>query len=270
MTLESMKIKRQKPKQRLNIKGVVLGVALIAIASTATASLTDGLVAYYPLDGSASDASGNSNNGSAYGGVTFGSGIQGQAARFNGSTSFIQVSDTSVGNLGTNATLSFWFLADPANLAGSRIFEKDDRAYWWFYSGPDYVVADVRSTNSYGPPEWHLVGHPPTATSAAWTAVALRKNGTTLDLFIDGQLQQTVSTSATSVVTTAPLTLGRSYYWNSFYYRGLLDEVRIYDRALANGEIGQLAAIPEPSVLLMLCSGIAALAIRRSRANRDV
>lgn len=271
MRQENMQVNRNPIAQKM--KGAIFGMALVTIASTAIASLTDGLVAYYPLDGSANDASGNSHNGTAYGGVTFEPGVTGQAARFNGSTSFIQAQDNSVGNLGANGTLAFWFRADPANAAGSRMFEKDDRAYWWFVPGPNYVAVDLRSAHSYGNPQWHLQAQTPTSTSAAWTAVALRKNGTTFDLFIDGQLEDTVTNAAADVVTTAPLTLGRSYYWNAGYYSGLLDEVRVYDRALSNGEIGQLAAVsgpsevPEPSTVLMLFSGLAALARRRQRTS---
>ena len=55
-------MKSSRIKLAVAISGLVALTAL-----TATADLTNGLVAYYPFDGSANDASGNGNNGIAYG-----------------------------------------------------------------------------------------------------------------------------------------------------------------------------------------------------------
>ncbi len=48
--------------------------------------LNCGLVAHYPLDGNAQDASGNGNHGTANGGLTYGDGAVDQAASFDGNT----------------------------------------------------------------------------------------------------------------------------------------------------------------------------------------
>ena len=256
------------------LSSIVLLVGLAA-SFPAFGSLMDGLVAYYPFEGSANDASGNGHNGTVMGGVSYGSGAMGQAANFDGVTGYIQIDDRDVGNLGDNGTLAFWFKAAAGNSPSGRIFEKDDKAYWWFLAGQDYVATDIHARRSYGgPPSWHLMG----ATSDTrdnWTAVALRKSGTTLDLFVDGILAQTVASEATDVVTDAPMTFGRSYYWGTFFYEGGVDEARVYERALTNSEImelagsGDLSAVPEPGTLLLVLTGFLAVAKRfRGRVRR--
>jgi hypothetical protein len=58
--------------------------------------LSDGLVAYYPFNGNANDESGTGNNGTEYGGVTYGNGITGKAASFDGKMNeYILISDSA-------------------------------------------------------------------------------------------------------------------------------------------------------------------------------
>ena len=49
---------------------------LSVFSSQTLASLDDGLVAYYPFDGNANDSSGNGNNGTENGGVTYTTGVK--------------------------------------------------------------------------------------------------------------------------------------------------------------------------------------------------
>jgi hypothetical protein len=51
-----------------NNKSILLIIAL-AMSNLAHADLTTGLVAYYPFNGNANDASGNGNNGTVNGSV---------------------------------------------------------------------------------------------------------------------------------------------------------------------------------------------------------
>ena len=51
---------------------------LFAFTSFSQGFLTNGLAAYYPLNGSANDSSGNGDNGTLAGGASYGPGINGQ------------------------------------------------------------------------------------------------------------------------------------------------------------------------------------------------
>jgi hypothetical protein len=68
------------------------------------------LVAYYPFNGNANDASGNKNNGTVNGAVfakdRFGN--LNSAYSFNGTSNFIQIPNSSSLQLGSSYTISAW------------------------------------------------------------------------------------------------------------------------------------------------------------------
>jgi hypothetical protein len=68
---------------------VLFAISLsFVIAGPGYASVNDGLIAYYPMDGDATDASGNGNHGTNHIGlVQYASGIRGLAAWFDGRSS---------------------------------------------------------------------------------------------------------------------------------------------------------------------------------------
>jgi len=65
----------------------ILGTGL-AVSGHSQSFLTNGLVAYYPFNGDASDASGNGNNGTVYGATLIPDrfGQPSQAYQFNGNS----------------------------------------------------------------------------------------------------------------------------------------------------------------------------------------
>jgi hypothetical protein len=67
----------------------------------------EGLVMHLTFDNDASDSSGNSNNGTCYGSITYEEGVLGNAAVFVGE-SFIEVLDADTLDLQTNFTISLW------------------------------------------------------------------------------------------------------------------------------------------------------------------
>jgi len=96
--------------------------------------------------------------------------------------------------------------------------------------------------------------------------VATSYDGTTHRLYVDGTLVAHYDTDET---------LGIAYPWavpdirfgiarrDTGYFTGILDEVRIYDRALTDTEIGAL--VPIPSALLLLGSGLVGMVALRKR-----
>ncbi len=83
---------------------------LLFFASTVFASLTDGLVAYYPFNGNANDASGNGNHGAIWGDVSYIDGLIGQCAKFGGvdSPGHIKVANNSSLQFNQETTFSLW------------------------------------------------------------------------------------------------------------------------------------------------------------------
>jgi hypothetical protein len=67
-----------------------LSLLAFTFSGIAFADINDGLLAYYPLDANANDASGNRNHGLENGGVSYVTGVIGQAASFDGIDDFIE------------------------------------------------------------------------------------------------------------------------------------------------------------------------------------
>ena len=63
---------------------ILASVILLGMTQLGWSGINDGIVAYYPFIGNANDESDNGNNGTEYGGITYGEGVTGQAVIFDG------------------------------------------------------------------------------------------------------------------------------------------------------------------------------------------
>ena len=82
-----------------------------------------------------------------------------------------------------------------------------------------------------------------------------------ISYYINGQLESTLPFSNADNSNTANLSIGRLSEENAQYFKGPIDDVRIYDNALTAGEIASI--VPEPCTLLLL--GIGAIVVRKTR-----
>ncbi|MCG8462071.1 MAG: LamG domain-containing protein, partial [Holophagales bacterium] len=80
----------------------------------------------------------------------------------------------------------------------------------------------------------------------AWHHLVGVYDGGEIRIYVDGVLDASAPSSAGTVETTADLLLGRNYSSGNFF-RGTLDDVRLYDRALDAAEIADLFDVPPPA-----------------------
>jgi hypothetical protein len=71
---------------------------------------------------------------------------------------------------------------------------------------------------------------------ATWSHLAVTYDGTTLRLYVNGAQAATRAAGGAMSVSTRPLKLGGNAVWGE-WYAGLLDDVRVYNRALTATEI---------------------------------
>jgi len=65
--------------------------------------------------------------------------------------------------------------------------------------------------------------------------------GTTLKVYVDGELELTQTDLGARTLNNEPVLIGRSAGGaDSDFFRGVVDEVRIYNRALSAGEVAAL------------------------------
>ena len=78
----------------------------------------------------------------------------------------------------------------------------------------------------------------------AWTHLAATYDGTNLRLYVNGTLVTTTPWSGAITASTGALRIGANTIWPEEAFQGLIDEVRVYDRALTLAELNSDMATP--------------------------
>jgi len=234
------------------------GPASIAVSATLTYS--SGLIAYYPFNGNANDASGYGNNATIIGGATFVAGQNDQAIYINnpqGAAAITQyvalpnsASITSL-NLSSFTVNICYKTTDSAQLNG-RLFGNagdsitDGIIMDYNATGRSFASSAVRSGGVLT-----SVALTASATSAVVTDGAIhcealivdRTNGL-LQQYVDAQLIDSVSIAGIGAIPMSGLVLGATIANDNFGARlTTVDDLRIYNRALSTAEVAALAGV---------------------------
>lgn len=200
------------------------------------------LVAYYPFNGNANDASGNGNNG-IVNGATLTTGIAGQAYSFDGVSNYINCGN--FGSLYNQGTISFWM---------SAVMVEDYRnAFTTRYNGGNDAIRFEEYTTSspsggfsagIGDASGSIAGQsylPSTVLSPnTWYHVVLVWNKDTNNII--GYMNNVLKFNVSQTIwpTTMPSVAIGNGFSSSRFWKGSIDEVRIYNRILSTGEISTL------------------------------
>jgi hypothetical protein len=222
--------------------------ALVTAPSATPAQSPTGLAAAYAFNEgsgtSAADASGGGLTGTLTNGATWGTGHAAGAVSLDGVNDFVELGNPLSLQLTGSMTVSAWvksaaFPADDAAIVSKRTsgeigFQLDttiDR-------GPRTV--GFKLTTSAG---GNMFRYGATSLLAnSWYFVTGVYNAATSELhvYLNGQLDDGTlvgTVSATQQNSTANVNIGRRPGLNTFNFNGLIDDVRIYSRALTAGEI---------------------------------
>lgn len=198
---------------------------------------------HLPLNGSADDASGRGRHARVAGGMSFGEGRAGaRAALFDGNNGHVVLPDGAVSALG-DFTVAVWVHSENT-AANTRIFDfgSDDVAYVALspLSG-EKRLHFMASREQFWPAQ--PLNAPPLPTGR-WVHVAVTVSGTVGTLYVDGSQ---VATSNEVWMTpyqmghTTRTWLGRSQYGGDRYFKGRMQDFRIYSGALDATAISGLA-----------------------------
>ena len=78
-----------------------------------------------------------------------------------------------------------------------------------------------------------------------WHYVVGVRDGSNLHMYVDGVLENTGSISDSDYSNNSPITIG-AYNSGDYYFSGSIDDVRIYNRALSEGEVKALYDLEKP------------------------
>lgn len=216
-----------------------------------------GLVSWWRAEGSALDALGT-NAGTLVNGVGFSPGVAGEAFSFDGVDDFVKVPQSGDLNVSNQLTIEFWMKADPSNslnsyqgLVTSDFYGVEvSNGYNSQRMGINFFIStDSGATVSPGsfPDTADANGGGAVISSGEWHHVAGTYDGSKLQLYIDGQPwgaaalhSGTISPMLANSFLTIGAENGRTI-WPQFlgprYFKGLIDEPSVYNRALSASEI---------------------------------
>jgi hypothetical protein len=207
------------------------------IAFTVAAPGSNLVAAYSFNEGSGStltDRSGRGHTGSISGATWTTSGQYGGALSFDGVNDWVTVSDSAALDLTTGMTLEAWVY--PTSVSSWRTVIMKQRT-----GGLAYAL--YAASSSMRPAGWGTiagsqigVSGPSTLPLNTWTHLATTFDGTTLRIFVNGNEVATRTQAGSITTSSSVLRIGGNSVWGR-YFRGRIDEIRIYNRALAPSEI---------------------------------
>ncbi|MGA1842466.1 MAG: LamG-like jellyroll fold domain-containing protein [bacterium] len=205
--------------------------------------LTNGLVAYYPFNGNAYDESGNGKHGIVYGSTLcedrFGN--ANSAFNFDGVDDYVIVQKNSSLIPGNSLTLSAWFKTNSGNQ--QPILEWNDGnhcgVHMWInvpcWPGTGANLADTINISS-----WNIISYSSDFLLNEWHQLVVTYNGITGDacVYLDGVLHKTKNLGSFIPQTSYNLYIGKRPGREQF--KGLIDDIYIYNRALSESEIRRI------------------------------
>ncbi|MBN1416864.1 MAG: gliding motility-associated C-terminal domain-containing protein, partial [Bacteroidales bacterium] len=230
-------------------------IIIIFSAFTLKAQIpTDGLIAYYPFNGNANDESGNGINAIFYL-VTFTTdrcGISNSACYFNGSDNYISLPPANFVGL-NEYTYSLWMRVTSlpsSSIDGWIMFAVGSSAESYeqaFSIHPDGSLFGG-SYNIGNNPVLTMVQTIPVQTGQ-WIHGVLIRDNLRLRIYLNGNRMTNILTTDTLINgqpanygsgAHAAIIGGRSNLTSHNFFRGDLDDIRIYNRALSDEEVLQL------------------------------
>jgi hypothetical protein len=222
-----------------------------------------GLVAAFNFDegggATANDASGMANNGAISGAAWTTAGRFGGALSFDGASNWITVPDSPTLKLASEMTLEAWIR--PAALTGWRPILYKESPFsatvpatgtgmsYALYASDLNAPPSVYAMTSAGSDQWiHALGTAMLPLDT-WTHVAGTYDGSALRLYLNGVLVKTTPHTGPIFDTTGPLRIGGSAIvvpGGAQFFKGFIDEVRVYSRALSPLEIQADMTTPLP------------------------
>lgn len=245
--LEIQKMQKMRYKNLASAVAMSLGVLL------ASPTLANGLMAHYPFDGNAQDMSGNENNGTVNGATL----TQDRFGNANSAYSFDGVDDSIVVpsspslNPVDQLTIAFWIKINGITNVWSPIIYKAGPVYESGWSNREYTVW-LHSTPSFftsiagvGGDQNQLFSSAVSSGEWVFYTVVMDRQTHLRKSYINGVLDTSLIPDSYSSFNNNTHDLvfggrGEEGYSTISPLNGILDDIRLYNRALSDCEIKTL------------------------------
>jgi subtilisin family serine protease len=181
------------------------------------------------------DSAGN-HDGTVEGASWTGSGKYGAALDFDGTNDWVKVADAAELDLTKTFTLEAWVKPDSLSSPARAVLAKAENPGTGL-SGYQLLASFAGDPAGYvaNAGKVAIFGGSTALPTGQWSHLAFSSDGTTLRLYVDGS-QVATAAAIEAAGTAGPLRIGHNPVSNG-YFDGLIDEVRVYDVALSEGQI---------------------------------
>jgi fibronectin type 3 domain-containing protein len=205
------------------------------------------LAAYLKFDETsgttAADSTGNGWNGTLVNGPVWAAGKSGNAVSLNGTNQYVSLPAGVVSSANT-ATVAAWVYLDAAS-NWMRIFDFGSGTSTYMFISPENGAnGKIRFAIKVNNSSEQIIDGQSTLPTGGWHHVAVTLNGATGILYVDGSQvgsNTAMTLKPSDMGSTTQNWIGRSQFANDPYLNGLVDDFRIYTRALSASEIAALA-----------------------------
>lgn len=249
-TLRNVKIWKQVMSGTF-VQNLTAGQSGVIKQTTNKTANNTGLVGYWSFeDGSgtkATDFSENNNTGTLTNGPTWVDGRLGKAVNFDGTDDLVVVTNESPYRFSSDFSLSTWVKV-PTTLAG---YEAVIGKYAVTPSGWDFGIGSngkarmsLRGTSTLDVSS----GAGPDLRDNQWHYVVTVNTPTSIETYVDGILQNTMTGTWIATTNTDSLYIGNRDSNGTTTFSGTIDEVRLYNRALTQEEITKLYQVTSTKI----------------------
>ena len=179
------------------------------------------------------DSSGNGNNGTITNATWTTSGKYGDALVFNGTNARVNINDSASLHLTTEMTLEAWVNPSTVNSNWRDVIYKGDDNYWLEATSTSGSKPAAGAT--LGSSDVYTLGTAALKTNT-WAFLTETYNGSTLALYVNGTQVSSLAHTGNIATSTNPLQIGGDSIYGQ-YFKGTIDEVRVYNGALTAAQI---------------------------------
>ena len=181
------------------------------------------------------DASGRGNTGTLSGPTRNTGGRFGGALSFDGINDWVTVPDADSLDLTSGMTLEAWVRPTAIGSGWRTVLLKEQPGdlIYALYAGDG---AGRAATHIFTTADRGLSGTTATPLNA-WTHLAATYDGATQRIYVNGVQAASRAQTGAMRVSTGALRIGGNNIWSNEWFAGLIDELRVYNRALSAAEI---------------------------------
>ncbi|MHC4201026.1 MAG: LamG-like jellyroll fold domain-containing protein, partial [Planctomycetota bacterium] len=203
-----------------------------------------GLVGHWKLDdgkgATAKDSSGKGNDGAVKGRAKWVAGKRGGALYLDGNTAHVSIPKQDPFRISGSITVAAWIKAPPFTRDFQAIVTKGDDSWRLHRSGNSRFAEWTCTGLKRG--GWLDVPGTTVVDDNRWHHLAGVYDGTTSYLYVDGKMEASKDAKGSIKLTNHRVRIGDNAQRKGRGFRGTVDDVRVYKRALTASGIRSLAA----------------------------